>query len=757
MASVFLSYSREDAAKAEALAKVLGDAGHEVWWDRHIRSGSEFAGAIEEALTGADAVVVLWSKASIASPWVRDEAAEGRDSGRLLPVVIDGCRPPMGFRQFQSVDLSGWTGRRVPKGLQELLAALESKSGRKKPAAKKAPPDAPAQKWFKGRWATRLALTAVAIALLLGGAWFYVTRFSDAAAATPTLAVLPFTDLSPQRDKAYFSEGVAEEILSVLARDPGIRVIGRSSSRQYQDSSSDLQGIRKALGVTHVLEGSARTSGDELRMSVRLIDASNGRQVWAEDYQRKMSNIFAVQAEIGRAVAQRLSGSLSSKAADRQSTGVDTYTLYLAARAKMRERTRSSLEEALRLARRVLAADPKYAPGHAIYAELLWLLSDDNYGEFPVAKVWPVAKRHALLAIKLAPNQPEGYAALGTVPPPEQAAKALRKAIQLDPSRSELRLWLAGAYQEVGRREEALAEHRAAVERDPIWAPAVRNLAQNLAASGQFDEAGRLVSQFEERGGGRAQAALTWSQIAWIRGDLSEAARQSEEVLRVDPEVISASPIQPFLYHDLGLFTRARRLAPGDPRFRLFVAGKYKELAQLIRTDGFWGKPASFVGLDALAFLRDWQAIEALYDARPVGTNICQHEEGPVMAIHFATALKARGRVDEAMQLMPCTKRRIAVHDGGPIYSAYYPPYWVAVLKAQVLAVEGKGPQALREMQRAYELGFWTPHTSGLGFHPAFDPWRSTREYAALDAAFRRRTAAERAQLLQQIPAAKLN
>lgn len=748
MASVFLSYSREDAAKAKSLAQMLEKAGHEVWWDRHISSGSEFSGEIELALKRADAVLVLWSNAAIASPWVRDEATEGRDSGRLVPVVLDDSRPPIGFRQFQAMDLSSWSGRGTPKQFAELLLVIDGKDGlpRVEP-----PPQRPIASKHR-----RLAVplfAAAAAALLLLSAWLFWSWSDRAAAETPTIAVLPFADLSPQRDKAYFSEGVAEEILSVLARDPGIKVIGRSSSRQFHAANGDLGGIRKALGVTHVLEGSARTAGDDLRMSVRLIDASSGRQLWAEDYQRKMSNIFAVQAEIGQAVAQKLSGSLSRdvQGAARQSTGVDTYTLYLAARAKMRERTGPSLRQALKMTRQVLASDPNYAPGHAIYAELLWLLSDDNYGDYPIAQVWPVARRHAQRAIQLAPGQPEGYAALGTVPPVDQAVAALKKAIQLDPSRSELRLWLAAAYQEMGRNEEALELHREAAAMEPIWAPAVRNLAQNLAASGKAGEAEALVRQFEARGGSPAQAALTRSQIAWIQGDLSEAIRHTEAVMRIDRAVVSASPAQPFLYHDLGFFERAAALSSDEPRFRLFVTGRYRELADKVRAEGLWGKAATFLSMDALAFSRDWAAIEKLYDQRPKeAADLCVHEDGPTFLIHVATALKARGRQSDAAGLLACAKRIIAIQDGGPAYSSYYPPYFLAALKGQVLALEGKQAAAMQEMNRAFRLGFYTPNASGLNFHPALDAFRGTPEYAALGAALKRRTTSERAQVLQQ-------
>src|SRR4030095_1717259 len=111
MAGVFLSYDRDDTDKARPIALALEKAGHSVWWDLHVRGGAQFSKVIDEALKAADAVVVLWSEHSIESAWVRDEAAFGRDGGRLVPVTIDGTQAPLGFRQFQTIDLSRWRGR----------------------------------------------------------------------------------------------------------------------------------------------------------------------------------------------------------------------------------------------------------------------------------------------------------------------------------------------------------------------------------------------------------------------------------------------------------------------------------------------------------------------------------------------------------------------------------------------------------------------------------------------------------------------
>lgn len=125
MASVFLSYDHEDSARAGPIAAALDAHGHSVWWDRAIHAGAEYNEEIEAAVERSDAVVVLWSQQSVRSPWVRDEAAEGRDAGKLVPVLLDSVKPPMGFRQFQTIDLSGWNGgKRIP-ALPEILRAID--------------------------------------------------------------------------------------------------------------------------------------------------------------------------------------------------------------------------------------------------------------------------------------------------------------------------------------------------------------------------------------------------------------------------------------------------------------------------------------------------------------------------------------------------------------------------------------------------------------------------------------------------------
>src|SRR4030095_4790768 len=179
MASVFLSYSRDDAAKADRIAHSLEEAGHTVWWDRRIGAGSRFSKEIDAALQSADLVVVLWSKASADSAWVTDEATAGRDSGRLVPVLIDKVSPPLGFRQYQSIDLAKrWRG---PNANRPLLEAIAARVGETSPG--------PAQRetarpWPRVGW--KIPAFVASVLLLLAGAYFFIPR---SGGGTQTIAI----------------------------------------------------------------------------------------------------------------------------------------------------------------------------------------------------------------------------------------------------------------------------------------------------------------------------------------------------------------------------------------------------------------------------------------------------------------------------------------------------------------------------------------------------------------------------------------
>lgn len=746
MASIFLSYAREDAHQAQALAKCFERAGHSVWWDRHIHGGAEFSDEIETALRDANVIVVLWSAASVKSAWVRDEAAEGRDSGRLVPVQLDECAPPLGFRQLQAIPVTGWSGRGNPPNKQALLAAVAARSGK---AVETPAGPAPSQKMRRPLIA---GLAAIAVLLALAGSWWLLASRSEAP-TIPVLAVLPFSDLSPQGDKAYLAEGVAEAILSGLAKEPGIKVIGRSSAKQLQDAGGAASEMRRAMGITHVLEGSARSVGDQLRMSVRLIDAADGQQIWAEEYSRRLDNIFAVQDEIGRSVALKLRGSFGGVAASQPITKADIYALYLAARSKMRDRRLSSLHEALRLAQRVVATDPRYAPGHALYAELVMHLSADGYGAIPTGKAREIARRHAREAIRIAPNSAEGYAALGLTAQDESSIEPLSTAIRLDPSRAEVRQWLGHSFDKLGRGAEALEQFEAAVDMDPLWTPGVMMLAYTLAASERYEESERVIARFERRGGSRAIAAKVRGDVASYRGDFADAARFTDLALKLDPEAPQATLSAGWHYFMLGLHDRASAATEKLPLYtRLLMSGEHKQLRREVRSAGpaVWTEPDPDAAIWALAIARDWDGIAALHDSnRAAVATLCDDPEQLASAIALASALTAKGRSGDSGRVLQCVRSVLERHGKGRVRSAYLPAGGVDLTWAEVHALEGRPDLAFPLLERAVSRGIRADYGQGLRTFEAFDALRNDPRYARIDSRLKQLIARDRTEYLK--------
>lgn len=197
MGQIFLSYAREDRACAEVLARTLGRAGHDVWWDQRIDSGEEFSAEIEAALAHSDVVLVAWSKNSVTSRWVRDEAAVGGDGGRLVPVSMDGIQPPMGFRQFHTLDLTGWKGAKRDARTAELLHSVERRMSAPKTAEAAAALAEKPRRWraageTRTMWTT--AVAAVLLAIMGAGLWLWTGHARQGGPPTkPTLALLAFT------------------------------------------------------------------------------------------------------------------------------------------------------------------------------------------------------------------------------------------------------------------------------------------------------------------------------------------------------------------------------------------------------------------------------------------------------------------------------------------------------------------------------------------------------------------------------------
>lgn len=334
-----------------------------------------------------------------------------------------------------------------------------------------------------------------AITLLAAVVAGYLLFLRSAAAATPTVAVLPFEDLG--RRQAYFANGVSDEILNLLAHQGRIRVLGRFTAEQVGERADSLEVARK-LGITHLLDGSIRSAGNRVLVIVRLTRVSDGAQLWSERYDRQIGDIFTVQGDIASAVATRLTRSLVPAVA--QATSPDVYDRYLAARQLTRERREVTLKLADKLLREAIARDPHYAPAFAELAQVIMLESDHPtaYGSIPIAQAEAEAAPFARRAVQLDPNLGDGYAALGflSLNLDAKSEPYFRKAVELSPQRPEFHRWHAETLMAGERYDDAIKEFRRAVEIDPLWGLNYDHLIGAYYLIGRKDEAREAARRF---------------------------------------------------------------------------------------------------------------------------------------------------------------------------------------------------------------------------------------------------------------------
>jgi TolB-like protein len=326
----------------------------------------------------------------------------------------------------------------------------------------------------------------------------------DAPAAS--IAVLPFADMSPGRDQEYFSDGIAEEILNVLACVDGLKVASRTSSFQFRKSERGIPAIASELGVRHVLEGSVRKSGDAIRVTAQLIDAKADAHLWSETFDRTLTaeNVFAIQDEIASAIVgalhERIGGVIAAAvpASSVRTSDVEAYELFLKARALFQ--SRRNLGEADELLKEALAIDPKFADALAIRAAIhqfggeYGARFEDERGERArgrefAAEALKIAPDNslalAITALSLLYDRIEGY---GT----EDYAKifaAFDRALEIEPKNANALNWLGIAHNYLGENEKAAAVHRRCIEVDPALAACRSNLMMELLSEGKRDEA----------------------------------------------------------------------------------------------------------------------------------------------------------------------------------------------------------------------------------------------------------------------------
>lgn len=332
-----------------------------------------------------------------------------------------------------------------------------------------------------------------AILLAAGGIWWAAAR--NRPVERPAIAVLPFLNLSPDQSNQYFADGLTEELIGALTRVPTLRVTARSIVFQYRGSSQDLQAIGAKLGVSHILEGSVRRSGERLRISAQLVKTSDGASMWSQTFERQLADVFAIQDEISRAIVRSLRVELggSHAALEARPTNLAAYDEYLEGRLQFNRLSHDGFLESARRAERAIERDSSYAPAHSLLANALAL--SGYYRLLPADEVWPKAKRAALRAIELDETLASAHAALGAVLGLhewkwKEAEAAFRQALRLDPNLGEVHASYAIAcLMPQGRLDEANREFAKSLELDPKSVLTTFAAAYSLLASRRYDEA----------------------------------------------------------------------------------------------------------------------------------------------------------------------------------------------------------------------------------------------------------------------------
>jgi adenylate cyclase len=513
MADVFISYARADEPIAKRVADALSAAGYRAWRDDELPAHRPYAEVIEERLKDARAVIVLWSGEAAKSQWVRAEAELARTTGKLVQVGIDSTIPPMPFNQIQCADLQDWDGSSDSRGWAKLVSSVEALAG------------APAR--GSGEDERRPVHKQASV------------------------CVLPFLNMSGDAEQEYFSDGISEDITTDLSKISALGVTARNTAFMFKGQPVNVREMSAELGVSHVLEGSVRKAGGRVRITAQLIDGDSGDHVWAERYDRDLTDIFAIQDEISKAIVDALKVKLlpSEKKAieDRGTTNADAYNLYLMARQLWVSGNYGDVrrdEIVIRTAQHAIELDPDYAQAWALQAVAQASLRYHHGRD--VDDGLAAAEQ----ALKLNPNLAAAYSVrarhFAEDGEFDRAEAEIRRALELEPNSWEANREAARFLMQHRRTKEATHHYQLAAALDENDFHSCMMLLTCFQADGMRERLPEVAQQMLERSErvlakdslnasalGVSAAALT------ILADMDRAKERLQRAMMVDPDNIN--------------------------------------------------------------------------------------------------------------------------------------------------------------------------------------------------------------------------
>jgi TolB-like protein len=595
-----------------------------------------------------------------------------------------------------------------------------------------------------------ISLLSAAVILLVYDKWWV-----GGTAAEKSIAVLPFVNMSDDPAQEYFSDGISEELLNVLAQYPGLRVAARTSSFQFKGSAVDIRDVGEKLGVNHVLEGSVRRSGDTLRITAQLVETVTGYHLWSQTFDRKLDDIFAIQDEISAAIGDALevhlvlaeSGGKASPTV-RKAANTDGYDAYLQARELIRLRGQDNLEAAVTLLERALALDEAYAPAHAQLAIAITLLKGGatNYGDLTWDEVERRAMPHIERAFELDDEVPEAYIARGRFGPnPEASIADYQRALELNPSDAQALHHLYMAYTYVGRHLEAIQAQERLLELDPLFLVGRANRALTLAQLGQMDVARAMVDGLVEQN--PTFIGLRGIIAAVGQGELATALHWLLESHALDPEEPYDGSYLSLIYGQLNLLPEALRLTRHLHPLAYYGMTAWPEL--VAESEWRLGRDfpegrSKFYLANGLHLSGEVARAQALYeDMLAIWPGYLIH---PVFVSRAPRARAAFGRrvtgdAEGANHLIAwlredLAQQRLAGMTGGDYYRS----------AAMLAAMDGNEAEALRSLDQAISRGL---RDRSIFSEPVFAALRDSPEFGKLESRLNAILARERAMALQ--------
>jgi adenylate cyclase len=513
MSDVFISYARPDEPQAKQVTEALRIAGFSVWRDDELPAHRAYADVIEERLHTSKAVVALWSDASAKSQWVRAEADAARQSGRLIQVSLDGTIPPLPFNQIQCADLSGWNGRVEAAGWRKVEGSVAALVNGTEPAPAEQPQPAKSQR-------------------------------------NNAICVLPFANMSGDPEQEYFSDGISEDITTDLSKVSALAVTARNTAFTFKGAAVNVCDLARKLGVSHILEGSVRKAGSRVRINAQLIDGATGDHLWAERYDRDLTDIFAIQDEISAAIVSQLRIKLlpdEKKAIEHRGTeNADAYNLFLKARQSWIDGDfgESGRERRVcKLCQGAVDLDPNYAHAWALMALAQANLRYAYTGNEGLDDGLAAANR----ALSLDPEIAEAHLPrawhLAMTGHNDEASAELETALRLNPESWEANKEAARIYYRQGKVEEAIRHLEKATQLAEGDFHSRGMLSAVYLATGDLDRArdcaGKVIDLVEaaldrnpDNGAALAYGALSFSAV----GELNRARQWIDRALLLDPD-----------------------------------------------------------------------------------------------------------------------------------------------------------------------------------------------------------------------------